>query len=87
LKSALVADTGGLLRALACDRDGAPSFPEYEEALTSASSVIVPGLVLAEVDYFLRDNRAAMRRLVAESSIQEHDTSMNYRFRPTSPDP
>jgi predicted nucleic acid-binding protein len=26
----------------------------------------VPGLVLAEVDYFLRNNRAAMRRLVAE---------------------
>jgi predicted nucleic acid-binding protein len=66
LKSALVADTGGLLRALACDRDGAPSFPEYEEALTSARSVIVPGLVLAEVDCFLRDNRAAMRRLVAD---------------------
>ena len=66
MKSALVVDTGGLLRALACDRGGAPSFPEYEEALTSASSVIVPGLVLAEVDYFLRDNRAAMRRLVAD---------------------
>jgi predicted nucleic acid-binding protein len=28
--------------------------------------VVVPGLVLAEVDYFLRDNRAAMRKLVAE---------------------
>jgi len=34
--------------------------------------VIVPGLVLAEVDYFLRDNRAAMRRLGSRiSSIQE----------------
>ena len=28
--------------------------------------VIVPGLVLAEVDYFLREDRAAMRKLVAE---------------------
>jgi predicted nucleic acid-binding protein len=28
--------------------------------------VIVPALVLAEVDYFLRENRAAMRKLVAE---------------------
>jgi predicted nucleic acid-binding protein len=28
--------------------------------------VIVPALVLAEVDYFLRDNRAAMRKLIAE---------------------
>jgi predicted nucleic acid-binding protein len=66
LSSALVADTGGLLRALASARDGTPSFPEYEEALTSATVVIVPGLVLAEVDYFLRDNRVAMRKLVAD---------------------
>ena len=62
----IVADTGGLLRALASTRGGRPSFPEYERALTSASLVIVPGLVLAEVDYFLRDNRAVMRKLVAE---------------------
>ena len=61
-----MADTGGLLRALAGTSDGQPSFPDYESALTSASLVIVPGLVLAEVDYFLRDNRAAMRKLVAE---------------------
>ena len=47
-------------------RDGRPSFPEYEKILTSASLVIVPGLVLAEVDYFLRENRVAMRKLVAE---------------------
>jgi len=56
---------GGLLRALASARDGTPSFPGYEEELISASVVIVTGLVLAEVDYFLRENRAAMRRLVA----------------------
>ena len=34
--------------------------------VTSGSLVIVPGLVLAEVDYFLRENRVAMRKLVAE---------------------
>lgn len=62
----LVADTGGLLRALARTRDGRRSFPEYEAALTSASLIIVPGLVLVEVDYFLRENRAAMRKLIAE---------------------
>jgi predicted nucleic acid-binding protein len=66
LSPPIVVDTGGLLRALAGTRRGRPSFPEYEKVLTSASLVIVPGLVLAEVDYFLRDNRAAMRRLVAE---------------------
>ncbi len=62
----LIADTGGLLRALARTHTGEPSFPEYEKVLTSAAAVIIPGLVLAEVDYFLRDERKAMRKLVAE---------------------
>jgi predicted nucleic acid-binding protein len=62
----IVADTGGLLRALARTPAGQPSFPEYERILTSAAAVIVPGLVLAEVDYFLRAERRAMRRLIAE---------------------
>lgn len=66
MSPAVVADTGGLLRALARTNDGQPSFPDYEHVLTSASLVIVPGLVLAEVDYFLRANRAAMRKLIAE---------------------
>jgi predicted nucleic acid-binding protein len=42
------------------------SFPEYQKILTSASAVIVPGLVLAEVDYFLRSDRRVMRKLIAE---------------------
>lgn len=62
----IVVDTGGLLRALARTPQGGASFPEYEAALTSAGRVIVPGLVLAEVDYFLREDRSAMRKLVAE---------------------
>ena len=62
----IVADTGGLLRALARTHRGRASFPEYEKVLTSAAAVIVPGLVLAEVDYFLRDERRAMRKLLAE---------------------
>ena len=62
----IIADTGGLLRALARTTDNNPSFPDFETALTSASLVIVPALVLAEVDYFLRDQRAAMRKLIAE---------------------
>jgi predicted nucleic acid-binding protein len=62
----IIADTGGLLRALARTALGTPSFPEYEAVLTSASRVIVPALVLAEVDYFLREDRAVMRKLVAE---------------------
>jgi predicted nucleic acid-binding protein len=62
----VIADTGGLLRALARTAEGRPSFPAYQTALISASLVIVPALVLAEVDYFLRDERAAMRKLIAE---------------------
>jgi uncharacterized protein len=62
----IITDTGGLLRALARTYGGQPSFPECEKVLTSAAAVIVPGLVLAEVDYFLRDERQAMRKLVAE---------------------
>jgi len=62
----IIADTGGLLRALARTPTGQPSFPEYERILISAAAVIVPGLVLAEVDYFLRAERKAMHRLIAE---------------------
>jgi predicted nucleic acid-binding protein len=62
----VIADTGGLLKALAATVNGEPGFPEYQRILVSASSVIVPGLVLAEVDYFLRENRRAMRRLIAD---------------------
>jgi len=36
----------------------------------------VPGLVLAEVDYFLRDNRPVMRKLVAEI----FDSATRYEF-------
>jgi predicted nucleic acid-binding protein len=62
----VIADTGGLLRALARTPGGRPSFLEYENILISAAAVIVPGLVLAEVDYFLRADREAMRKLIAE---------------------
>jgi predicted nucleic acid-binding protein len=66
LSRPIIADTGGLLRALARTTDHKPSFPDYETVLTSASLVIVPALVLAEVDCFLREQRAAMRKLIAE---------------------
>ena len=62
----IVVDTGGLLRALARAPDRQPSFPDYQAVLTGASLVIVPALVLAEVDYFLRAERVAMRKLIAE---------------------
>jgi predicted nucleic acid-binding protein len=66
LISAVIADTGGLLRALARTPEGKASFPDYRKILISASTVIVPALVLAEVDYFLRADRRVMRKLIAE---------------------
>jgi predicted nucleic acid-binding protein len=77
----VVADTGGLLKALARTKDGLASFPEYEEVLVEARLVIVPALVLAEVDYFLRAERAAMRRLVADI----FDPATCYDFEPSLP--
>ena len=81
MKNVLIADTGGLLRALASRPDGRPSWPEYASALCSASLVIVPSLVLAEVDYFLRGHREAMRRLVAEV----FDPSTTYEYEAATP--
>lgn len=74
----LVADTGGLLRALARRPDGQPSWPEFAHALRAASRVVIPGLVLAEVDYFLRNERPAMLRLIAEI----FDPKTSYEYEP-----
>jgi predicted nucleic acid-binding protein len=76
----LVADTGGLLRALAHRPEGRAAWPEYEDALRGASAVIVPALILAEVDYFLRGERTAMRKLIREIV----DPATTYELEPTS---
>lgn len=81
MTAAIVADTGGLLRALARRRDGRPAWPEFERVLVTARRVIVPSLVLAEVDYFLRSDRAAMRMLVAEV----FDPGTTYEYEPAAP--
>ena len=78
---ALVADSGGLLRAVTVDRRGRQEWPAFARELSTAVAVIVPALVLAEVDYFLRENRRAMRRLIAEI----FDPNMRYQFEATSP--
>lgn len=81
MRAPLVADTGGLLRALERRPDGRLTWPDYAQALQEASAVLVPALVLAEVDYFLARNRAAMRRLVAEI----FDPTRTYEFVPLTP--
>lgn len=62
----LLLDTGGWLFALA----GRPAFAE---ALESARRPIVPGLVLAEVDYHLRERRREMRRLLDEIGSGQYE--------------
>lgn len=60
---ALLCDTGALLDYLVA---GAPDHAEFREAIDSARTRYVPGLVLAEVDYFLRRQRAAMRAFMSD---------------------
>ncbi len=65
----LILDTGGWLNALAGDEP-------WAEAVRDASELIVPGLVLAEVDYHLRRQRPAMHRLLRDIE------SGAYRYEP-----
>jgi predicted nucleic acid-binding protein len=66
-------DTGGWLYALAGDEP-------YASALRSARPAIVPGLVLAEVDWHLRKRRADMARLLREV------TQGTYAYEPVTVD-
>lgn len=72
----LIADTGGLLRAITKRPDGRPMWRPFARTLAAAPRVVVPGPVLTEVDYFLRDNRPAMRQLVAE--LFDPGTTLEY---------
>jgi predicted nucleic acid-binding protein len=54
---ALICDTGALIDYLV---ESAPDHELFRNAIDRARTRYVPGLVLAEVDYFLRDERRAM---------------------------
>ncbi len=60
---ALICDTGALLDYLDVR---AADHQAFRDTIDEARTRYVPGLVLAEVDYFLQSNRTAMRALVAE---------------------
>lgn len=55
----LILDTGGWLNALSGEEP-------WASAVEAAGELIVPGLVLAEVDYHLRKQRRAMHRLLQD---------------------
>lgn len=59
--AALICDTGALLDYIVT---AAPDHQRFRHAIDHARARFVPGLVLAEVDYFLRDERPAMRALM-----------------------
>jgi predicted nucleic acid-binding protein len=61
LSAALICDTGALLSYLDAR---SPDHRAYRTAIDAARARYVPGLVLAELDYFLRDDREAMHALV-----------------------
>ena len=56
--AALICDTGALLDYLV---ESAPDHRLFRNAIDQARARYVPGLVLAELDYFLRDERRAMQ--------------------------
>lgn len=58
--AAVICDTGALLDYVV---ESAPDHERFRDAIDSARTRYIPGLVLAEVDYFLRDERGAMRVL------------------------
>jgi predicted nucleic acid-binding protein len=61
--AALICDTGALLDYLVI---GSPDHRAFRTAIDRARTRYVPALVLAELDYFLRDEREAMRSFVRD---------------------
>jgi uncharacterized protein len=59
MSRSLILDTGGWLNALSGEEP-------WASAVEDAGELIVPGLVLAEVDYHLRKQRRAMHRLLRD---------------------
>ena len=55
--AALICDTGALIDYFV---ESAPDHRRFRNAIDRARTHYVPGLVLAELDYFLRDERPAM---------------------------
>jgi predicted nucleic acid-binding protein len=65
ISTAVLCDTGALLDYLVAT---SADHLAFKQAIDRAGTRYVPGLVLAEVDYFLREQREAMAALVADLS-------------------
>ncbi len=66
MRAPLILDTSGWLFALEGEEP-------YAAELEDATQLILPGLVLAEVDYHLRKRRSAMHRLLDEVAAGLYD--------------
>lgn len=62
---AVLCDTGALLDFLVSE---APDHHAFRAAINDARTRYIPALVLAEVDYFLREERVAMSKLIEDIS-------------------
>jgi hypothetical protein len=63
VRAALICDTGALLDFLV---EGSTDHERFRHAIDGARTRYVPGLVLAEVDYFVRDERPAMNLFMTD---------------------
>ncbi len=61
--AALICDTGALLDYIV---ENAPDHRLFRRAIDNARTRYIPALVLAEVDYFLRNERQAMRTFMQD---------------------
>lgn len=61
--AAIICDTGALLDYLV---GSAPDHERFRAAIDRARTRYVPALVLAELDYFLRTERPAMRQFISD---------------------
>jgi predicted nucleic acid-binding protein len=61
--AALICDTGALIDYFV---ESAPDHTLFRDAIDQARTRYVPGLVLAEVDYFLREERTAMQAFMQD---------------------
>jgi hypothetical protein len=61
--AALICDTGALLDYIV---EGARDHRRFRQAIDRACTRYVPGLVLVEMDYFLRDERPAMHAFMGD---------------------
>jgi len=81
---AITCDTGGLIDYLVAS---APDHRAFRAAIDDARARYVPGLVLAEVDYFLRRERAAMRALILRArAVLERRRRERRDLVPAGPD-